>query len=160
MPELDGEGRVHTRKRTLNVAIPRGVTQGQHIRLAGQGEPAIGKRGAGDLYLEVEFRPHPIYHAEKRDIYLDLPVTPWEAALGRMVKVPTPGGIIELNIPAGSNGGRKLRLKGRGLPGSPPGDLYVVLKIALPPANSEQAKHVYHEMERTLAFNPRAHLRV
>ena len=160
MPELDGEGRVHSRKRTLNVAIPKGVHQGQHIRLAGQGEPGVGKQPPGDLYLEVEFRTHPLYHVEQRDVYLDLPVAPWEVALGRTVKVPTPGGVVELKIPAGSHGGRRLRLKGRGIPGKTPGDFYVVLKIALPPADSEQARRVYSEMEKTLAFNPRAHLRV
>ena len=158
MPEMTADGRVHTRKRTLNVVIPKGVKQGQHIRLAGQGAPGLGRQPAGDLYLEVEFSRHPIYHVEQRDVFLDLPVTPWEAALGSTVKVPTPAGAIEMRIPAGSGGGRKLRLKGRGIPGKPPGDLYVVLRIALPPADSEKAKQVYRDMERALTFNPRAHM--
>ncbi|HEB96618.1 MAG TPA: J domain-containing protein [Sedimenticola thiotaurini] len=160
VPELDAEGRVHTRKRTLNVRIPKGVKQGQHIRLAGQGAPGMGGGPAGDLYLEVEFRPHPFYHVEGRDLYLDLPVAPWEAALGATVKIPTPGGQVDLKIPAGSAQGRKLRLKGRGIPGRPPGDLYVVLQIALPPADTEKAKEFYRRMQQELDFNPRKHLGV
>ena len=160
VPELDNEGRVHTRKRTLKVRIPKGVKQGQHIRLAGQGAAGLGGGPAGDLYLEVEFRPHPFYHVEGRDLYLDLPVAPWEAALGATVKVPTPGGPVDLKIPAGSGQGRKLRLKGRGIPGKPPGDLYVVLQIALPPADTEQAKAFYRRMQQEFDFNPRKHLGV
>ncbi len=160
VPELDSEGRVHTRKRTLNVRIPKGVKQGQHIRLAGQGSPGVGGGPAGDLYLEVEFRPHPFYHVEGRDLYLDLPVAPWEAALGATVKIPTPGGQVDLKIPPGSGQGRKLRLKGRGIPGNPPGDLYVVLQIALPPADTEQAKAFYRRMQQEFDFNPRKHLGV
>jgi curved DNA-binding protein len=157
---LGDDGRPHIKERTLNVRIPRGVHQGQHIRLAGQGDPGIGQGGAGDLYLEVTLRPHPLYKVEGRDVYLDLPVTPWEAALGASVKAPTPTGVVDLKIPAGSINGRKLRLKGRGLPGNPAGDLYVVLSIALPPSDSEAAKAVYKEMARTLKFNPRVHLGV
>ncbi len=160
VPEVGPDGRVHTRKRTLNVHIPKGVRQGQHIRLAGQGAPGMGEGPAGDLYLEVEFKPHPFYHVEGRDLYLDLPVAPWEAALGAKVKVPTPAGMIDMKIPPGSSTGKKMRLKGRGIPGKPPGDLYVVLKVALPPAGSEKAKELYRRMEQELAFNPRAHLGV
>jgi curved DNA-binding protein len=157
---LGDDGRPHVKERTLSVRIPKGVHQGQHIRLAGQGDPGIGQGGAGDLYLEVTLRPHPLYKVEGRDVYLDLPVAPWEAALGASVKAPTPTGVVDLKIPAGSINGRKLRLKGRGLPGNPAGDLYVVLSIALPPSDSEAAKAVYEEMARTLKFNPRAHLGV
>jgi curved DNA-binding protein len=160
VPEVGPDGRVHTRKRTLNVRIPKGVHQGQHIRLAGQGAPGMGEGPAGDLYLEVEFRPHPFYHVEGRDLYIDLPVTPWEAALGATLKVPTPSGMVDLKIPAGSTQGRKLRLKGRGIPGKPPGDLYVVLQIALPPADSDKAKEIYRTMQKELDFNPRRHLGV
>jgi curved DNA-binding protein len=159
-PELDAQGHVVTHERTLNVHIPKGVKQGQQIRLAGQGSPGFGGGSAGDLYLEVEFKPHPFYRVEGRDLYLDLPVAPWEAALGGQVKAPTPGGIIDLKIPPGSSSGRKLRLKGRGIPGKSPGDLYAVLRIALPPGNSERAKVLYRKMEQELAFNPRAGLGV
>jgi curved DNA-binding protein len=151
---------LHTRARVLNVRIPKGINQGQHIRLAGQGASGLGEGRAGDLYLEIEFRPHPYYHVDGRDLYLDLPVAPWEAALGGTAKAPTPGGIVDLKIPPGSKSGNKLRLKGRGIPGNPPGDLYAVLKIALPAADSEAAKALYRRMEQELGFNPRAHLGV
>ena len=156
VPELDASGHVHTRTRTLNVKIPKGVTAGQRIRLAGQGAPGLGDGPAGDLYLEVEFRPHKRYRVDGRDLYMDLPIAPWEAATGASVRAPTPGGRIDLKIPAGSTSGQKLRLKERGLPGSPPGDLYMVLQIAVPPANTEVAKELYREMAEKLAFDPRA----
>ena len=159
-PELDAQGHVHTRERTLKVRIPKGVRQGQQIRLSGQGSAGVGKGGAGDLYLEVEFRPHSRYRAEGRDLYLNLPVAPWEAALGAKVKAPTPGGTIDLKIPADSKSGQKLRLKGRGIPGNPPGDFYVILQVALPPASSEKSRELYRKMEQEMAFNPRAGLGV
>jgi len=160
VPELDPQGHLHNRERTLRVRIPKGVKQGQQIRLAGQGAPGMGKGGAGDLYLEIEFRAHPLFRVEGRDLYLDLPVAPWEAALGAQVKAPTPGGTVGLKVPAGSTSGRKLRLKGRGIPGSPGGDIYAVLKIALPPADDEQTRSFYRKMEQELAFSPRAGLGV
>jgi len=156
--ELGADGRPQVKQRTLNARIPRGVRQGQFIRLAGQGGSGVGKGKAGDLYLEVEFRPHPFYHVEGRDVLLDLPVAPWEAVLGATVKVPTPTGAVDLKIPAGSSGGRKLRLKGRGIPGATPGDFYVVLQIALPPAETAADKAAYHDMEQALKFNPRARM--
>lgn len=160
VPEVDAQGRVHTRERTLNVRIPKGIKEGQHIRLAGQGAPGMGGAPAGDLYLEVTFRPHPLYRVEGRDVYLDLPIAPWEAALGATVKVPTPAGVVDMKIPPGSASGRKLRLKGRGIPAAPPGDFYVVLQVVVPPADTERAKSLYREMERELAFNPRQRLGV
>ncbi len=159
-PELDPQGHVVTRERTLNVRIPKGVRQGQQIRLAGQGTPGIGQGPAGDLYLEIEFRPHRLFRVDGRDLYIDLPVSPWEAALGAKVKLPTPAGVIDLTIPAGSSGGRKLRLKGRGIPAGQPGDLYAILQIALPPADNEKAQALYRKMAQELAFNPRAGLGV
>lgn len=155
MPEVDRSGHVVTKQRTLNVKIPKGVKQGQRIRLAGQGSPGMGSGKAGDLYLEVEFKPHSIYRVEGHDVYVDLPVTPWEAALGATVKVPTPDGKVDMKIPAGTVSGRKMRLKERGIPGRPPGDLYVVTQITLPPADSEAAKELYRKMEQQLAYNPR-----
>ena len=160
VPAVDAQGHVITKERVLNVTIPKGIREGQHIRLGGQGSAGIGEGRAGDLYLQVEFRAHPIYRVDGRDLYIDLPVAPWEAALGATVKVPTLGGIVELKIPEGSGSGRKLRLKGRGLPGEPPGDCYVILAIALPPADSEAAKIIYRTMEKELNFNPRAKLGV
>ncbi len=160
VPQLTDDGHVVTRERTLNVRIPKGIRPGQQIRLAGQGGPGIGGAGAGDLYLEVEFRDHPYYRVEGLDVYLDLPVAPWEAALGATIKAPTPSGVVDLKIPANSNQGRKLRLKGRGLPGKQPGDLYAVLEIRLPPADSASAKRLYEQMKDEFEFNPRAEMGV
>ncbi|MCH8072042.1 MAG: DnaJ domain-containing protein [Proteobacteria bacterium] len=159
-PELDSSGRVTTKQRTLNVKIPKGVKQGQRIRLSGQGAPGLGQGQAGDLYLEIQFNPNSLYRVEGRDVYLDLPVTPWEAALGATVKAPTPNGPVDLTIPEGTTSGRKLRLRKRGIPGNPPGDLYVAPQITLPPADSKAAKELYQKMERELAFNPRSRLGV
>jgi curved DNA-binding protein len=161
VPQVDAQGHVSTREHRLNVAIPKGIRAGQYIRLAGQGAPGHGQGKPGDLYLEIEFRPHPNYRVENTDVYLDLPVAPWEAALGATVKTPTPGGIVELKIPAGSTPGRKLRLKGRGIPGKTPGDFFVVLQIVTPPADDETDKTLYHKMaEQFKSFNPRAKLGV
>jgi len=153
---LDESGRVVTRPRTLNVKIPKGIRRGQQIRLAGQGAAGHGGGEAGDLYLEVDFKLHKHYRVEGADVYLELPLAPWEAALGSSVKVPTPAGAIDLKVPAGSKPGKKLRLKGRGIPARQPGDLYVVLQIALPPAENEQQRQVYEDMKQTFSFNPRA----
>jgi len=158
--EFGADGRPVMKERTLNVRIPKGVRQGQHIRLAKQGGAGIGEGSEGDLYLEVEFARHPFYHVEGKDVYLDLPVTPWEAALGATVKAPTPAGAVDLKIPANSISGRQLRLKGRGIPAKQAGDLYVVLQVALPPADTEAAKQAYREFEQTLDFNPRSKLGV
>jgi curved DNA-binding protein len=160
VPSLTEDGHVIARERTLNVSIPKEIRPGQQIRLAGQGGQGIGGGEAGNLYLEVQFRDHPVYRVDGADLYVDLPVAPWEAALGTSVKVPTPGGKVDLKIPPNSNQGRKLRLKGRGLPGKTPGDLYVVLKVTLPPADSEDAKRLYEEMKDKLGFNPRTNIGV
>lgn len=159
-PVADEQGHVSTRARTLNVRIPAGVKAGQQIRLVGQGSPGFGGGASGDLYLEIEFRKHAYYSAEGADLYLDLPLSPWEAALGAKVRVPTPAGSVELNIPAGASVGKKMRLQGRGLPGKPAGDLFAVVKIVIPPADSEDAKTLYRKMEQELAFNPRAAMEV
>ncbi len=158
--ELGSDGRPQVKERTLNVKIPKGVKEGQHLRLSGQGSPGVGQGKAGDLYLEIAFKPHPLYRVEGKDVYLDLPVAPWEAALGAKVKVPTPTGVLDLKIPENSKGGQKLRLKGKGIPGKPAGDFYVVLQIALPPANTEEAKAAYKAFAEAVPFNPRAKLGV
>ncbi len=159
-PEVDNNGHVVTKQRTLNVKIPKGVKQGQRIRLSGQGSPGMGQGQAGDLYLEIEFKPHSLYKVEGHDVYLDLPITPWEAALGATVKVPTPDGPVDLKIAKGTTSGRKLRLKARGIPGKPAGDLYVVAKITLPPADNDAATELYKKMEQELAYNPRSQMGV
>jgi curved DNA-binding protein len=160
VPEIDAEGRLSSKERVLNVQVPKGILAGQHIRLAGQGARLPGEGSPGDLYIEVEFQPHSLYRVDGRDLYLDLPVAPWEAALGAIVKTPTPSGTVELKIPPASRAGGKLRLKGRGVPASPPGDFYVVLQIALPAANDAKAKAAYEALASALPFNPRANLGV
>jgi curved DNA-binding protein len=156
MPELDENGRLKSVERVLNVQVPKGILPGQQIRLAGQGARGHGESKAGDLYIEVEFQPHALYQLDGRDLILHLPVTPWEAALGATVTTPTPTGKVELKIPAGSHAGSKLRLKGRGIPSNPTGDFYVILEIALPPANDDKAKAAYTAMASAFSFNPRA----
>lgn len=159
-PALKTDGTLEVRSHAVRVTIPAGVTEGQLIRLAGQGEAAPGSGRAGDLYLEVHIRPHRLYQLEGRDVTLTLPVAPWEAALGATITVPTLGGAVEMHIPAGAQTGQKLRLRGRGLPGQQPGDEYVQLKVVLPPANSPEARTLYEDMRAKLAeFDPRADLR-
>jgi curved DNA-binding protein len=160
VPEIDPSGQVVSHARTLNVRIPAGVTQGQQIRLAGQGSPGFKGAAAGDLFLEIEFEPHPFLHPEGKNIHLHLPVSPWEAALGATVPVPTLGGAVSLKVPPGTQTGRRLRLKGRGLPGDPPGDAYVQIEIVTPPADTEDAREAYRRLADTCAFNPRAKLGV
>ena len=157
MPALDAQGHTVMHERTLDVNIPKGIREGQHLRLAGQGGPGLGDGAAGDLFLEIAFNPHRRYRVDGRDVYVDLPVAPWEAALGASVDVPTPDGSVELTVPKGSAGGRKLRLKGKGIPAQPPGDLYVVLTIALPPADGAKANAAYEAFAAAFDFNPRAH---
>ncbi len=157
-PDMDAGGHVVMRERKLDVRVPKGIRPGQQIRLAGQGTPGLGGGPAGDLYLEVQFEPHARYRVDGRDLYLTLPVAPWEAALGAEVRVLTPDGTLEMNVPAGSQTGRKLRLKGRGIPANPPGDFYVVLEVVLPGATTEKAAALYRQMAKDLAFNPRSAL--
>jgi len=157
-PEVDAQGRTQLKDRSLNVQIPKGVKQGQKIRLAGQGTAGFGGGEPGDLYLEIEFKPHRHFRVHHRDVYLDLPVTPWEAALGAKINVPTPAGKVDLQLPPGTRSGSRLRLKGKGIPGNPPGDIYVLPQIVLPPANTAKARKLYREMAQELAFNPRADL--
>jgi curved DNA-binding protein len=156
VPGVDDRGRVVTRPRTLNVRIPKGIRRGQQIRLAGQGGAGHGGGEAGDLYLEVDFNPRSHYSVEGADVYLELPLAPWEAAMGAKVKIPTPAGKVDLKIPAGSQAGKKLRLKGRGIPARQPGDLYVVLQIAVPAAKNDAQRKVYEDMQKAFSFNPRA----
>jgi len=140
--------------KTVKVRIPKGIVPGQKIRLAGQG--STGRAGqSGDLYLEVEITPHPWYRIDGRDVYLNLPVTPWEAALGASITVPTPSGKIQLKIPAGSSSGSKLRLRGRGIPAAKPGDFIAILEVHVPPADTEQRRSLFRTLAKEMPFNPR-----
>ncbi len=143
-------------ERALEVHIPKGVLPGQQLRLAGQGQPGSGGAPAGDLYLEIAFYPEARYRVEGAHVYATLAVAPWEAALGAQIDVPTPSGPLQVRVPAASQSGRKLRLKGRGIPAHSPGDLYLVLEVVLPPATSERARELYRAMARDMAFDPRA----
>lgn len=156
-PALDDAGHRVLHDRTLQVSIPKGIRAGQQIRLTGQGSTGLGGGPPGDLYLEVAFEPHALWRVDGRDLYLTLPVAPWEAALGAEIELPTPDGKVAMHVPAGSQTGRKLRLRGRGIPGREPGDLYVVLELVLPPATDDKARSAYRSMERDLAFDPRPH---
>ncbi|MDH4049711.1 MAG: DnaJ domain-containing protein [Gammaproteobacteria bacterium] len=161
VPERDAQGRVSSKRRTLNVRIPKGIVAGQRIRLENQGNPGAGSGSrAGDLYLAVEFERHPFYEARGKDIHITLPVAPWEAALGRTVKAPTLAGPVDLKIPGDASSGKRLRLRGRGLPGQPPGDQYVGLAITLPPETTAKARALYEQLETAQPFNPRAELGV
>ncbi|WP_070246114.1 DnaJ C-terminal domain-containing protein, partial [Duganella phyllosphaerae] len=152
--ERDEHDRIHTRERTLSVNIPKGVTAGQQLRLSGQGQN--GEAGPGDLYLEIQFSANARYRIDGRDVYQTVPVAPWEMALGGEIEVTTPSGKVNVTVPAGSQTGRKLRLRGRGIPGKEAGDLYLLLEVALPPAATDKAKELYQQMAREMAFNPRA----
>ena len=160
MPTQDASGHVTTQERKLDVSIPKGIKAGQNLRLSGQGGPGIGEGPAGDLYLEIEFHQSPIYRVDGKDVFIDIPLAPWEAALGTTVNIPTPAGsTLELKIPAGTVASRKMRLKGKGIPSAEPGDLFVVPTIALPPADSDAQKEAYQAFEKAFDFNPRTHLK-
>jgi len=154
-PKLDDQGRVTLKEHTLEVRIPKGIREGQVIRLAGQGEPGVGNGKPGDLLLEVQFKPHARLRADGRDLLLTLPVAPWEAALGAVVRVAVPGGALDVRIPAGAQTGRQLRVRGKGLPADPPGDLLLDIRIVAPPATTPRAKELYETMAREMPFDPR-----
>jgi curved DNA-binding protein len=159
-PEINTQGHVQVKHRSLNIKIPKGIKAGQHIKLAGQGNPSASKGKSGNLFLEIVFNNHPLFRLSDTDIYMNLPVTPWEAALGNQITIPTPLGSVELKIPPNSKQGSKLRLTGRGLPASVPGNFYVVLQIVLPSADTEKAKALYRKMHDELDFNPRDPLKI
>lgn len=159
-PELDDTGHVRLKERSLNVTIPKGVVAGQQIRLAGQGAPGMGEGGQGDLYLEVQFKADPVFRPDGKDVYFDLPIMPWEAALGKTLKVPTPSGPVDLTLPKAVRSGQKLRLKGRGIPSKPTGHLYAVLKIVVPPISNDRVRELYEELANEVAYNPRESLGV
>jgi len=154
--QLDAQGHAHETVRELQVTIPKGVREGQMIRLAGQGSPGLGNGEAGDLLLEVRFRADKRWHTEGKDVYQQLPLMPWEAALGGPVEFTTLAGPLEINVPAGSQPGRKLRIKGKGLPSSTPGDLYLVLQIIVPPVFNDAQRQAYAALSQAFdGRNPR-----
>lgn len=158
MPEFDPvSGQMRAAVKTLKVTIPAGAEAGQKLRLAGQGGPGMGGAPAGDLYLEIEIAPHPLYTLQGKDVYLTLPVTPWEAALGSEIKVPTLAGAVGLKLAAGAQSGQKLRLKGRGMPGKPDaGDQYAVVEIKTPVAQTAEQRQLYENMAKMMPYNPRS----
>ena len=160
-PEMDEQGHVSMRPQQLNLVIPKGIMAGQRIRLEGQGLPGHGGAAPGDLYLEIHFIPHPLFKAEKRTIHLQLPITPWEAALGASLTVPTLDGKVQLKIPPNSQSGSKLRLRGKGLSTEKTqGDQIVTLQVVLPEAHTEEQRALYRGMAEKMAFNPRTDLGV
>ena len=156
VPEADAHGQIRHKIKTLNVKIPVGVTPGQQIRLSGQGGPGVGGGPNGDLYLEVQFEPNARFTLDGKDVYLHVPIAPWEAALGAKITVPTVTGKVELKVPAGTESGKKMRLTGKGLPAKPAGDFYVVLDLVTPVPETDAQKAVYETMQNEFAgYNPR-----
>lgn len=150
----DGVPRMETK--TLEVKIPAGVREGQRIRLAGQGNPGMNNGPAGDLYLRIKLLPHHLYKVRDNDLVLDLPVTPWEAALGAKIRVPTLDGPVDMNIPSGTGSGRKLRIRGKGLGcGGKRGDQLVRVMVKVPGEMTEDEKKLFTELSRKSGFNPR-----
>ena len=157
VPGFDVQGRLSSQDKTLNVRIPAGVTQGERIRLQGQGAPGIGEAPPGDLYLEIRIAEHPLYEIEGANLLLTVPVAPWEAALGTKVTVPTLDGKISLSIPAASQNGKRLRVKGRGLgKADKRGDLLVVLAVTMPPTLEPETAALWRQLAEKSGFNPRA----
>ncbi len=152
------DGQASVQEKTYEVKIPQGILNGQKIRLSGQGEEGSAGGRKGDLYLKVELEPHHRYRLEERDIYMDLPLTPWEAVLGAEVEAPTLSGPVTLKIPPGTQSGRKLRLRGRGMPNprGQAGDLYAVISIAVPKEPTQKEKELFEELQKTSGFNPRS----
>ena len=160
MPDYDAGGHMVRVPRTLKVRVPRGVVDGRRLRLRGQGGRGFNGGANGDLYLTVGLLPHRLYRTRDHDLYLDLPLAPWEAALGASVEVPTPGGRVQLKIPPGTAADRTMRLAARGLPrpGEGSGDLYAVVKIVTPTVLSEREQTLYRELASASTFSPRAAL--
>lgn len=158
MPMQNAAGQYVHQPKSLKVRIPAGVKQGSRIRLSGQGMPGYGGGPNGDLYLEVDLQNHPLYKVQGEDVVLNLPLTPWEAALGTKVQIPTLKGMISMNIPAGTQSGAKLRIKDRGLgKGEKVGSQFVVVQIHTPPADTDEAKNFYQKMAEEMPLNPRTH---
>jgi len=158
MPDYDEHGRLQRVARNIKARIPKGVTDGEKLRLRGKGGKGVNGGHDGSLFLNIQFKPHPLYRAAGHDLYLDLPLTPWEAALGASVEVPTLAGPVRLKVPAGTNSGQKLRLGGRGLPmrGQGHGDLFAIAQITVPTTLTEREQALLQELAAASQFNPRA----
>ena len=159
VPEYGAEGRARHVPKTIKARIPKGATDGQRLRLRGQGGKGASGGRDGDLYLNIALHPHALFRPSGHDLYLDLPLAPWEAALGATVEVPTLGGAVNLKIPPGTAAGRKLRLATKGLPrpGGGEGDLYAIVQIVNPTVLSEREKELFAELAKASRFDPRGH---
>jgi curved DNA-binding protein len=159
MPEYDEQGQLRRVPHAFTARVPKGATDGQRLRVPGKGGKGINGGPDGDLYLNISLRPHPLYRASGHDLYLDLPLAPWEAALGTSIEVPSPGGMLRLKVPAGTQAARQLRLPGRGLPKprEGQGDLYAIVQIVLPSVITEPERALYQQLAAASAFDPRAH---
>lgn len=157
LPHHDNQGRATEVNKKLNVKIPRGVADGERIRLKGQGAPGVGTGASGDLYLRIRLVPHPLFDVEGHNLIITLPIAPWEAALGAKVTLPTLSGKIQLTIPANSQSGQRMRVKGKGLPSKQhQGDLYAILKVVMPTTNNESIKEQWQALAELAPFDPRA----
>ncbi|HTT07640.1 MAG TPA: DnaJ C-terminal domain-containing protein [Gammaproteobacteria bacterium] len=159
VPEYDEQGRMHREQRSFTIRVPRGATDGTRMRLAGRGGKGFKGGRDGDLYLNIVLRPHPLFRVSGHDIYLDLPLAPWEAVLGTAVRVPTPGGPVRLKVPPATRAGQHLRLGGLGLPtpDGGAGDFYANIQIVVPGAISEQERALFKSLADVSTFNPRGH---
>ena len=159
MPEYDASGRLRRVPHPVKARIPPGAVDGQRLRLPGKGGEGLNGGRAGDLYLDITLKPHRLYRATGHDLFVDLPLAPWEAALGASVEVPTLGGAVHLKVPAGTSSGQKLRLGGRGLPKprGGAGDLYAVAQIVVPPQLSERERELFSSLKEGSSFDPRRH---
>ena len=159
MPEIDERGFVRRVPRTILTRLPKGVTDGQRLRVPGKGGAGSNGGRDGDLYVTIALHPHALYRVTGHDIYLDLPLAPWEAVLGASVEVPTPGGVVRLTVPAGARAGQQLRLAKRGLPKPREGhgDLYAIVQIVVPTAATERERELMQELAKASTFNPRGH---
>jgi len=158
VPEYDAKGLLHRVPRTFKVRIPRGATDGQRLRLAGRGGKGLNGGRDGDLYLNIALRPHPLFRVSGHDLYLDLPLAPWEAVLGAAVEVPTLGGPVRLKVPPNTRAGQQLRLSRRGLPkpNGKEGDLFAIAQVVMPAATSERERELFRQLAEGSTFNPRA----
>jgi curved DNA-binding protein len=159
VPDYDEHGRLHRVQRSFKARVPKGATDGQRLRLRGKGGKGLGGGPDGDLYLNIALHPHALFRTSGHDLYLDLPLTPWEAALGAVVEVPTLGGSVHLKVPPGTHAGQKLRLARRGLPKprEGEGDLYAIVQIVVPTVLSERERALFKELADGSTFNPRGH---
>jgi len=160
VPEYDEQGRMRRVPLTFTARIPRGVSDGERLRLPGKGGKGLNGGRDGDLYLNISIAPHPLYRVSGRDLYLDVPLAPWEAALGASVEIPTLGGPVRIKVKPGTQAGQQLRLPKRGLPKpGAEGDFYAIVQIAVSPAPNEREKELYEELSKASNFDPRAHLK-